>query len=168
MDTLLQTPIPAMTTTLVVCTAGSTTTLTSTNQMDYCIGGRAYTEATASNEATPTEDWTKGANSTFTDIVAGQGTVYVFGRDSATTLRCSQGDIEALDSSGAFITAPQLPRFNRSVLAPDVAPHCILIVKGGSTLVAGWRVGDDAMTGVTGMTYTFISVMTLLDRPVVA
>ncbi len=168
MDSLLLNAMPAMTTTHVAGANGTTSTLTTTGVMLYTINGRAYTQAAVANEVTPTEDWTKGANSVFSDIVANQGSVYVFGRDAATTLRCSQGDIEALDDSGDFIIAPQVPRFNRSVLAPDVAPFLILVVKGGSTLVGGWRVGDDNLTGVTGMTYTFIPIMTLLDRPVVS
>jgi hypothetical protein len=41
-------------------------------------------------------------------------------------------------------------------------------LKAGSTLSGTWTFGTNNLSGVTGMTYTFVSVSTLPDRPQVS
>ena len=160
MDALSQVPL-TMTTTKAGIAAGTTTTLTTANTVLYCLKGKAYTKAAASNAATPTTDATTAA--AFVALSANQGTVVVVGYDSSGNLKASQGTVQALDTSGAFILAPQFP------IVPDtVCPFGYIVLKAGSTLSGTWTFGSSNLSSVTGMTYTFVDVMTLADRPQVS
>lgn len=160
MDILQQNPL-TMTTTKAGAAAGTTTTLTTANTVLYAIKGKAFTKAGASNAATPTTDATTGA--AYVAVPVNYGCAYVLGYDAAGTLKVSQGGLQALDSSGNFIVAPQMP------MVPDtVAPFAYLVTKVGST-GAAWTFGSSNLAGPpTGVTHTFVDVMTLPDRPQVS
>jgi len=144
-----------------VAAAGTTTTYSTTGVTQYSIDGKAYSKAAVTNGATPTTDYVDGL--AFTGITAGYGTVIVFGYDSGGTVRCMQGSVEALDVSGNFVLSPQLP-----IIPDNVAPFGYLVAKGGSTLSGTWTFGSSNLSSVTGMTYTFVDVMTLPERPQVS
>lgn len=142
-------------------TAGTTSTYTTANAVNYAIGGIAYTKAAVTNGATPTADATTGA--AFVPVTAGYGCAFVVGFDSAGAIKVSQGGLQALDATGQFINAPQFPAI------PDtVCPVGYLIFKGGSTLVGGWTFGSSNLSAVTGATYSFKNLFTLPGRPQVA
>ena len=160
MDNLTQIPL-TLCTMKAALAAGTTTTYSTTGTTLYCIKGKAYSKGAVTNGATPTTDIVDGL--AFTGITANQGTVIVFGYDSGGTIRCAQGEVQALDVSGNFINSPQFPA------TPDtVCPFGYLIAKGGSTLSGTWTFGSSNLSSVTGMTYTFVDVMTLPDRPQVS
>jgi hypothetical protein len=160
MDALQQIPF---TQTLMHCAlaAGTTTTISSTGTIHYCIKGKTATKSALSNTATPTTDVTTSA--AFPSLSANQGTVVVIGLDSSGNVKAAQGPIRPLDSSGLFIDQPQFP------IVPDtVCPIGYIVLKAGSTLSGTWTFGTNNLSGVTGMTYTFVSVSTLPDRPQVS
>jgi len=162
MDALTQIPL-----TLAVSkaglTAGTTTTYTTANTVNFAVQGKAFTRAAATNVATPTLDVTTGV--AFLPVSANQGCVFVFSWDTTSTpvLRVSQGPINALDTGGLFVNAPNFP------MVPDtVCPFGYLVFRGGSTLVGTWTFGTNNLSSVTGATYTFVDVLTLPGRPQVA
>lgn len=141
--------------------AGTTNTYTTANAVNYAIAGVAYTKAAATNAAVPTTDATTGA--AFVPVAANFGSVYVFGYDASGNLKVSQGQVQALDVQGNFLLSPQLP-----FLPDGVAPFGYLVFKGGSTLASPWVFGTGNFSSVTGATYSFKNLATMVGRPVVA
>lgn len=142
-------------------TNGTTTTYTIGTAFNYAIAGRTYNKGTASNAATPTTDVNTSA--AFPGFTANNGTVVLWMVDASQNVKCAQGQIQALDVSGNFITAPQFPA------VPDgYCPFAYLVLKGGSTLSGTFTFGSSNLSGVTGMTYTFQDIMGLPARPQVA
>ena len=145
----------------VTLAAGTTTTISNTGTIPFCIKGKAYSKAAMSNAATPTTDARTG--SAFTGITANQGTVVVIGFDKDGNVKACQGSIESLDSSGNFVLAPQLP------IVPDtVCPIGYIVLKAGSSLSGTFTFGSSNLSGVSGMTYTFGDLMTMPPRPIVS
>lgn len=144
-------------TTCPVFTNGSTTTITSGQNMNYALKGQGYFLAAASNEATPTTDAVTGV--AFNAVkgggsvagVNGNGCVFLLCRDSALALKVVQSALQPLDSSGAFVINPQFPE-----LPDTLALLGSLTIKAGNTAsTSGWIFGTHNTTGVTGITYTF-------------
>lgn len=166
MDQLLQVPL-TMTTKKAGLVAGTTTTYSITaNPLEYCIRGKFYTKATVTNGATPVVDAQDGL--AFTAQQIGQGSVYVFGYDAAGTVRVAQGSIETLDPTGAFYTAPLMPD-----VVDTMCPFGYLLVRlapatATTPAVAPWTFGSSNLSAVTGVTYAFQDLATLVDRPQVA
>lgn len=145
----------------VTLAAGTTTTLSNTGTTTYAIRGKAYTKTAMTNVATPTTDHTTGA--AFAPLSANQGCVFVASFDAAGNLRVSQGNVVALDTAGKFIVAPQFP------IVPDTdCPVGYIVIQAGSTAVGTWTFGTNNLSGVTGLTYTFVDLINLPDRPQVA
>jgi hypothetical protein len=142
--------------------AGTTTTISTTGTTTFVIKGKAYTKSAITNGATPTTDAATG--SAFTGITANQGTVVVVGLDSSGAVKATQGSVQALDSAGNFVNAPQMP------YVPDtICPIGYIVLRGGSTLSGTWTFGSSNLSSVTGMTYTFVDVaLGLPDRPQVS
>ncbi len=160
MDALQQVPF-TLCLSKVALAAGTTTTLSNTGTTVYGIRGKAYSKAAMSNVATPTLDAATGL--AFPALSANQGTIVVVGFDAGGNLKVAQGSIQALDVSGNFITSPQFPPI------PDtMCPIGYIVLKAGSTLSGTWQFGTNNLSGVTGMTYTFVDVITLPDRPQVS
>ena len=160
MDALQQTPL-SLCTVKAGLAAGTTTTYSTTGATVYAIKGKAYSKAAATNAATPTTDHTTGT--AFVPVAANQGSVFVFSYDASGSVRVSQGQVRSLDDAGNFIHSPQFPAI------PDTdCPFGYLIVKAGATAVGNWVFGTNNLSGVTGLTYSFVDVMTLPDRPQVA
>lgn len=161
----LQTPPLTMCVSKATAAAGTTTTFSTTGATLYCIKGKAFSTAAGANAATPTLDAVTGA--AFLPVAAGFGCAFVLGYDGAASaagaIKVVQSAIVALDASGNFVVAPQLPN------VPDtVCPFAYLITKVGST-GAAWTFGASNLAGPpTGVTHTFVDVMTLPGRPQVA
>lgn len=152
---------PSMTACLSNCAlaAGTTTTISTTGTTAYAIKSKAYGKTAITNGATPTTDATTGL--AFPPIVLNQGTVVVIVLDASGNVKACQGPIQALDSSGNFIQAPQFP-----VIPDTMCPIGYIILKGGATLVGNFVFGTANLSSVTGMTYTFVSVaLGMPDRP---
>lgn len=164
--------------------AGTTTTLTTvpvgaTGQLTvYAIKGKIYNKAALTNVATPTTDFATGTAfraipipNTAPNLGLGYGCVFTIGLNAAGALKVVQGTTEALDVSGNFINAPQFGGVGPA--GPnsgdnDFCPLGYLIVQLGATAVATWTFGTNNLSGVTGVTYTFVDCATLPDRPQVS
>ena len=99
--------------------AGTTSTLSSTGTMHFCIEGKAYSKAALSNTATPTTDVTTGA--AFVPLTASKGCAFVVGYNAAGTLLCAQGAVvdlttEAGGANANFLTPPQFPSLPEGIL----------------------------------------------------
>ena len=144
--------------------AGTTTTVSTTGAIDYAIKSKGYRASTVTNGATPTTDYQTAA--AFTGVLRNKGCVFLLGFDNAQALKCVQGTIVDLDSTGAFKVAPQF-----GAIPDNFCPIGYLIIKAGSTAnnTTGWIFGTSNMSGVTGITYTFVScMMGIPDRPQIA
>lgn len=141
---------------------GTTTTTSFTaNPLTYIINGKYFTKATMTNGATPTTDINTGV--AFPAVNPNYGTVLVFGVDGSGNVAVAQGSIEALDVSGNFRKAPSLPP-----LPDTICPYAYCIVKAGATASA-WTCGSSNFAGPpTGVTFAFVDVATLPDRPQVS
>lgn len=173
--------------------AGTTTTISTTATVPYCIESVFATSKTAiTNGATPTTDWstgnpfvpipipltTTGLPGSVPAACAGYACAYAVGFDHSGNVKVIQGPIVGLDANGNFISAA--PSLNPS-LGPngpnpgtiaggvtadnDFCPIGIIAVKLGSTAVATWTFGTNNLSGVTGVTYSFLDVASLTGRP---
>ena len=165
MDALSQVPL-TMCTSKATAAAGTTTTFSTTGSTLYCIKGKAFTTSAAANAATPTTDAATAA--TFVAVPVSYGCVFVLCYDgtsttAATAIKVVQGAQQALDASGNFVNAPQFPAI------PDtLCPFAYLVTKVGST-GAAWTFGASNLAGPpTGVTHTFVDIMTLPGRPQVS
>ena len=127
----------------------------------YAIRSKLYSAAVGLNLATPTLDANTGL--AFPPLSANQGVAVVVGYDAPGTLRAIQGPIQALDSSGAFVVAPQFPG-----VPNHICPIGYIVLKAGSTLVGTFTFGVSNLSAVTGMTYAFQDVCNIPDRPQVS
>lgn len=160
MDYLATAPFTGCTT-KAGASAGTTTTLTTANLLQYAIRGKAYSKAAASNEATPTLDSNTGV--AFAAIPANNGAAVILCRDASGNLKAAQGAQQPLDVNGNFINAPQLP-----ALPDATAPFAYLIVKAGAT-ASPWTFGASNLAGPpTGVVFAFQDLQTFPDRPQVS
>lgn len=159
MDALMQAPL-TMCTSKVTLAAGTTTTISNTGTILFCIGGKAYSKSAMTNAATPTTDANTGA--AFVAVGANKGSIFVVGLDKDGAVKVVQGKIVDLDAAGAFITAPEF-----GPVPKTVCPIGYIVIKAGST-ASNWTFGSSNLSGATGLTYTFVDVMTLPDRPQIA
>lgn len=144
--------------------AGTTSTLSNTGTTTYAIRGKAYTKAAMANAPTPTLDAATGLP--FVPVPANQGCAFLIGFSAAGALLAVQGDLAPLNpGTGAFLSAPQF-----GGPPNDFCPIGYLILKAGSTASSapGWTFGSSNMSGVTGITYTFVDVVGIPDRPQVS
>lgn len=137
--------------------AGTTTTLTSANAIDYSIDGKAFAKAISSNEATPTLDAVTGV--AFLPVPTSKGSIFTINRDAAGALKVVQGSIEALDAQNQFINAPKY-----GPLGAGLCPYGYILVKVGST-GSPWTFGVSNLAGPpTGVVFTFVDCFTLPAR----
>lgn len=143
--------------------AGTTSTLSTTGTLPYAIRSKAYSRSALTNSATPTTDAATAA--AFTGVKANKGCVFLVGLNAALALQCVQGTITDLDAAGAFVSAP-----NFGVPPSDFCPIGYIVIKAGATAnnTTGWVFGTSDMASVTGITYTFVDVVGIPDRPQVA
>lgn len=145
----------------VALAAGTTTTISTTGTTVFGINGKAFSKAAITNGATPTTDAATGL--AFPSISANQGTVVVICLDATGAVKACQGATQALDVSGNFVLAPQMP-----TIPDSLCPIGYIVLKGGATLASPWTFGSSNLSGVTGMTYTFVDLISMPSRPQVA
>lgn len=160
MDQLMQVPL-TLCLSKVSLAAGTTSTISTTGTTTYGIRGKAYNKTAITNGATPTTDVNTGL--AFPSLSANQGTVVVIGLDASGNIKAAQGQIQALDVNGSFILASLMP----NVLA-TICPIGYIILQAGSTLTGTWTFGTNNLSSVTGMTYTFVDLIGMPDRPQVS
>jgi len=148
-------------------TAGTTTTYTTANTVQFCVKGKAASKSAVTNGATPTTDGATG--SAFSAIAAGYGSVFVFGFDVNGNIKVMQGSVEALDgstTSGAtakFVRAPQFPAIPDTVCPFGYAT--VLVGSAGSA----WTFGASNLAGPpSNVGINFVDCLTLPERPQVA
>lgn len=155
--------------------AGTTTTLSTTGTTTYAIRGKFYTKTAITNGATPTTDYATGAAfkpipipNVAPNLELGYGCVFTVGLDHSGNIKVIQGSIEPLDASGNFIRAPQFGGLGPSGSGStdnDFCPIGYIVVQLGATAVATWTFGTNNLSSVTGVTYTFVDICSLPDRP---
>lgn len=140
------------------------TTLTTTNAITGKLNSKTISHAAMTNHANVTSDVNTGA--AFVKLGTSEGGVFVLGLAANGDLKVAQGAVEALDSAGNFIRAPQFPYI------PDtMMPWAYSVVKAGSTAAAkasGWLWGTSNHTAVTGVTCAVVDCAELPDRPQIA
>lgn len=147
-------------------TAGTTTTFTTANAVSVAINGKANSLAALTNSATPTTDANTGA--AFVAVGASKGCIFVVGVNASDALKVTQGPIEDLttEADGAnasFIKAPQFP-----AVPDDVCPIAYIVTKVGASGTA-WTFGSSNLAGPpSNVLHTFVSIMTMPDRPQIA
>lgn len=158
--------------------AGATTTINTTGTTTYAIKGKFYTKTAISGGATPVVDYATGAAfipipipATAPNLAAGYGSIYAVGFDVSGNIKVIQGTVVPLDTSGNFINAPQFGGLGPQGSGSTDNDFCAIgyiVVKLGALAVATWTFGTNNLSSVTGVTYTFVDVATLPDRPQVA
>lgn len=155
--------------------AGSTTTLSLGAEKNYCINGKAYTQAAVSAVQPSIIDATTGE--TLEGIEPGYGAVILIGASSAesTTLKVVQGPQSKLDTNsaaytpGAFIVPPQF-----GPMPDDFCPFGYVVVKVATDYTPGasyiFGLSNTTATGAqssaaTAHANTFTSIMALPTRP---
>lgn len=143
--------------------AGTTNTYSTTGVTLYCIRGKAYSAAAATNAATPTTDANTGL--AFPAQTIGTGSVYVYCYNAAGAVRVVQGSVVALDSSGVFAIAPQFPVIPDNACAFGYKLVQLAPATATVPAVATWTFGVNNQAAVTGVTYQRQDLMTIPDRP---
>lgn len=159
----------------VALAAGTTTTISNTGTILFAIRGKAYSKGAMTNAAVPIVDFATGVAflpipipNTAPNLALGYGSVFVVGLDRTGAVRVVQGTITPLDVNGNFITAPQfggLGPIGSGTTDNDFCAIGYIIVQLGATAVATWTFGTNNLSSVTGVTYIFVDLMTLPDRP---
>lgn len=137
--------------------AGTTTTISVANAVNYAIRSKLYLKAAGANQATPTIDIT--TKKAFRSCPVGSNTVYILGYDAAGNLQAAQGSIETGDGAGGFGLPPQFPVVDDTVC--PIAYVLVRVATGG----APWTLGASATAGATGVTYGYQDIALVPDRP---
>ena len=162
MDSLSVAPL-TLSLSVPVTAAGTTSTLSTTNAINVAIKGKSFTHAAWANQAPPTTDANTGV--AFPAIPANFGAVILIGLNAAGTLGAAQSGLQALDTSGNFIIAPQFPE-----LPDSFCPFAYEVIKAGATASSapGWVFGASNQAAVTGITYALQDICTVPGRPQVS
>lgn len=139
---------------------GTTTTITTANTSLFSIGGKAYSAAGASNAATPTTDVVTGV--AFTAIGLNKAGVFAILLDATGALAISQGGIVSYSDGGTYASQPTMP------VIPDthalIGYEFVKVISTGSA----WTMGSSNQATQTGITKTFVDMMSQPGRPFTA
>ncbi|MCH9837496.1 hypothetical protein K0U83_17665, partial [bacterium] len=103
---------------------------------------------------------TDGATGDAITLTANNGTVVVWGMNSAGTVSVYQGNTEPLDAAGNFTNAPQFP------IVPDtICPFAYQVIKAGATTSGTWTFGSSNWNA-TGLSHSAKDLCTMPPRPV--
>ena len=130
---------------------GAATTVTSQNTT-FTNQGKLYYAASATiGTATPTTDAVTGL--AFKPVTPNQGCVFVYALTTAGALKVVQGPLtgaNGVDDSGNWAVYPAFPAIPDTLTALSY-----IVVRAASTAsAAGWLLGTNNFTGVTGVTVT--------------
>lgn len=144
---------------------GTTTTLTITDNMTYCIQGKAHLDGAGTNQATPTTDYSTGA--AFLPVAANKASVFVVALTAAGAIKVIQGDIVDLDGAadGANSTftngAPDFP----ANIPADCCPIGYILTRVGASAAASWTFGTSNLATITYINHTLVNCFVLPSRP---
>lgn len=161
MDNLAQIPL-TLALAKATLAAGTTVTLSTTGTLHFAIKGKAYSHAALSNQTTLSvlDAVTAAAPA---PILVSTGAIMVVGFNAAGTMLLALGPAAAIGGDGKFITAPQFP-----VMPDTMCPFGYIVIKLDST-ASTWTSGVSSYAAApTGVTYTYVDVITLPARPQVA
>lgn len=136
--------------------AGAETVFDTGADINYSIGGKAYTKSAVTDGPTPTTDGDGGALSS---ITANSGCIMVWCLNGDGDFGVFQSEIEALNATGAFIKYPQFPYVDLNTWCP-VAYQVLKADATASAItfgVSNWS--------ATGFTNTITDVHVLPRRP---
>lgn len=157
MDHLAQQPL-TMCTSKVTLAVGTTTTLSNTGTILFCIKGKAYSKSAMTNAATPTTDAVTGI--AFVGVAVNKASVFTICLDKDGNLKAVQGKVTDLDASGNYIVKPE-----NGPVPGNLCPIGRIYVKVGST-GSTWTFGSSNFAGPpTGVTFTIEDLMSVPDRP---
>lgn len=141
--------------------AGTTTTITMANQVDYEIDGKMYRKPAVTNAATPTTDASTGV--AFLPVGVNKASAFLLCLDAVGAIKVEQGGIVDIDANGNILVAPQM-----GAPLPTLCPTGYLIVKVGAT-GSPWTFGVSNLAGPpTGVTFAFQDLGSLPSRPQVS
>lgn len=140
--------------------AVGTTTTTTANASLFCIGGKAYSAAAASNAATPTTDAVTGE--AFTAIGLNEAGVFAICLNTSGALQVIQGGIVDYTDAGDYATAPEFPAIPDTLCL--IGYEFVKVISTGSA----WTMGTSNQASQTGITKTFVDMMTQPGRPFTA
>lgn len=142
--------------------AGTTSTVSTTATLQYTIRGKSYSKAAITNQATPTTDAATGK--AFVPVPASSASIFVCGFNAAGTLLCCQGSVVPLNAQtgNTYLQAPQQGGYPL-----DFCPfgYLLILAASNASSTPGWLFGTNNMSAVTGITYTFVDVSGIFDRP---
>ena len=130
-------------------TGGAVTTFTP-QSITFSVGGKGQFAASGTiGTASPTTDAVTGI--AFRGVTPNQGCAFVWCLTAAGAIRVVQGPLtgaNSVDDNGVWANVPQFPAI------PDtLTPISYSIVRAASTAsAAGWLLGTNNFTGVTGIT----------------
>lgn len=150
-------------------TAGTTNTYTITNTFTFANKGLLFSQASAANATTPTTDFNTG--NAFLPLPAGASCLFVFGVTAAGVvgvvqslpLQLQKGIFPQTNDITGGLGAVQFP-----IIPDTLTPFGYLLVEASSSLASPWTFGVGNLSGVTGLTYTFHDVMSVLSQPAVS
>lgn len=133
--------------------AGTTTTYTNTNNINFGVNGFGYVKASGSNLTQPTTDLLTGV--AFVTVPLSSGCTFLYMLNAAGTIFVAQSALSTIPSSvtdgGAataiFEVAPRWPR-----VPEGYAPYAWLTVKVGSSGTA-WLLGTSNSASVSNVGY---------------
>lgn len=142
--------------------AGTTTTIT-TGALVISIRGRTYNIAAGPNAAAPTVDSNTGA--AFKPVAAGGASVFVVAYTAAGTRQVFQG-VGNAGNNNAFAAGDDALEF--PLLPITACAVGWIVVQAGPTATGNFVFGVNNLSGVTGITYTFVPASHLPARPYAA
>ncbi|NUX58656.1 hypothetical protein [Paraburkholderia youngii] len=147
--------------------AGTTTTYTIGNAFTYAIKGQLYSQAAASNQASPLTDANTGK--AFIALPAGACCLFCFGIDPSGNMYVTQSKPINIEYNNWTQTADlqggnaalEMPRF-----ADSIAPFGYVLAQATSSLASPWTFGTSNLSGVTGLTLTFRDMIDYPAQPI--
>lgn len=139
--------------------ATTTKDILTTAATNYSIRGKIFTKAAFVDVTVPATDSQDGK--AFPALSASQGTIVFIGLDAAGGVLAAQGDIEDLDVSDNFKSAPMFPS-----IVETMCVFAYMIIKADATATS-FTFGLDTWNA-TGVTIAIVEVTSLPDRLQVA
>lgn len=136
--------------------AGTTNTVTISGFV-YGLNGRLISRVAQTNFLPPLNDINTGQ--AFRPVGPSRGCVFVYGSDLGGGLRVMQSAITPLDAGNQFVEVPDFPP-----IPGDVCPFAYMILRAGAN-AAPWIHSVHNQSGVAGVTYDRVNIVTLPARP---
>lgn len=144
--------------------AGSVSTYSTANTIQYATNGKAATKTAVTNGTTPTTDYVTGA--AFPALVGGNSVTNAYGQGAialwgmvGANVKAILGKPQQLDSAGNFPVYPQFPEF-----PDDFVPFAYQVLKAGATAALAITFGTSNWNA-TGFTNAVVDILVMPNRP---